>query len=65
MGKGLATLTFDDKFQQKRREMIKKRGNQDNLAVGMARNTRYDNRPPVEPLVNPLNSSRQMALNTG
>ena len=40
VGKGLATLTFDDKFQQKRREMIKKRGNQDNLAVGMARNTR-------------------------
>ncbi|TRY69082.1 hypothetical protein TCAL_09656 [Tigriopus californicus] len=27
-GKGLASLTFDDKFQQKRREAIKKRGKQ-------------------------------------
>jgi vacuolar protein sorting-associated protein 13A/C len=40
VGKGLATLTFDEKFQQKRREGIKRRANQDNLAVGMARNTR-------------------------
>lgn len=28
LGKGLASLTFDDKFQQKRREQIKKRGRQ-------------------------------------
>jgi len=41
LGKGLASLTFDEKFQQKRREAIKRRGHQDNnLAVGMARNTR-------------------------
>eukprot|EP00092_Neocalanus_flemingeri_P033380 GFUD01036296.1.p1 GENE.GFUD01036296.1~~GFUD01036296.1.p1 ORF type:complete len:2741 (+),score=704.42 GFUD01036296.1:512-8224(+) len=40
LGKGLASLTFDSKFQQKRREAIKRRDHQDNLAVGMARNTR-------------------------
>jgi len=40
LGKGLASLTFDEKFQQKRREAIKRRGQQNNLAVGMARNTR-------------------------
>jgi len=40
LGKGLASLTFDEKFQQKRREAIKRRRNNDNLAVGMARNTR-------------------------
>ena len=40
LGKGLASLTFDEKFQQKRREAIKRRGQQDNLAVGMVRNTR-------------------------
>ena len=40
IGKGLAAATFDQKFQQKRREAIKRRANQDNLAVGMARNTK-------------------------
>ena len=40
LGKGLASLTFDEKFQQKRREAIKRRAHHDNLAVGMARNTR-------------------------
>jgi len=40
LGKGLASLTFDEKFQQKRREAIKRRRTNDNLAVGMARNTR-------------------------
>ena len=40
IGKGLAAATFDQKFQQKRREAIKWRANQDNLAVGMARNTK-------------------------
>merc|ERR1719319_200795 len=40
VAKGLAVLTFDEKFQQKRRDAIKRRANQDNLAAGMARNTR-------------------------
>ena len=40
LGKGLASLTFDDKFMQKRRETIKRRAHNDNLAVGMARNTK-------------------------
>ena len=40
LGKGLASLTFDEKFMQKRRETIKRRAHNDNLAVGMARNTK-------------------------
>ena len=40
LGKGLASLTFDEKYMQKRRETIKRRAHNDNLAVGMARNTK-------------------------
>ena len=40
LGKGLASLTFDEKFMQKRRETIKRRAHNDNLAVGMARNAK-------------------------
>ena len=40
LGKGLATLTFDEKFQNKRREAIKRRENQ-NLLNGMVINFRY------------------------
>ena len=36
LGKGLASLTFDEKFQNKRREAIKKRGKQ-TFGEGMAR----------------------------
>ena len=39
LGKGLATLTFDEKFQNKRREAIKRRENQ-NLLNGMVINFR-------------------------
>ena len=36
LGKGIASLTFDNKFQNKRREAIKKRGNQ-SFGESMAR----------------------------
>ena len=39
LGKGLATLTFDEKFQNKRRETIKRR-EQQNLVNGMASNVK-------------------------
>ena len=39
LGKGLATLTFDEKFQNKRREMIKRR-EQQNLVNNMASNVK-------------------------
>ena len=39
LGKGLASLTFDEKFQNKRREAIKKRGRQ-TFGEGMARSSK-------------------------
>lgn len=39
LGKGIASLTFDEKFQNKRREAIKKRGNQ-NFRESLARNSK-------------------------
>ena len=39
LGKGLATLTFDERFQNKRRETIKRR-EQQNLVNGMATNVK-------------------------
>lgn len=39
LGKGIASLTFDDKFQKKRREAIKKRGTQ-NFGESLARSSK-------------------------
>ena len=39
LGKGIASLTFDDKFLNKRREAIKKRGNQ-NFRESLARSSK-------------------------